>query len=277
MPADARALESLLAFWASAGVADAVADAPADWTAPPARSERGAAPAPPSSTPGPGRGPAPRAAPARPAAEASGLAIEAAKAAAAATGTLDDLAAAIAAFEGCPLSAQGASLSVFMRGAADAPILAVGEAPGAEEDRQGLPFVGRAGRLLDAMLGAAGLEGRVLITNTVYWRPPGNRDPLPAEQAICAPFLERTIEILRPRLILVLGASAARAMLDGARGIMAIRGQWFSWRSADGAFEAPLLPTLHPAFLLRSPAAKRFAWTDMLALAQRLESLETSG
>jgi DNA polymerase len=152
--------------------------------------------------------------------------------------------------------------------------MVIGEGPGQEEDAQGLPFVGRAGKLLDRMLGAAGLDGRVLITNTVFWRPPGNRTPSPAEQAICAPFLERIITLVQPKMLLLVGGASAKSLLKREEGILSLRGRWFEWRSADGALELPALPTLHPAFLLRQPGAKKRAWADLLTLTERLDRPE---
>ena len=194
---------------------------------------------------------------------------------AAEAGDLAALAAAIAAFDGCGLKREGARQAVFSRGAADAPVMVIGEAPGAEEDAQGAPFVGRAGKLLDRMLAAAGLAGRVFITNTVFWRPPGNRTPDPAEQLVCAPFLERADRA---------GAAASCCCWPAARpprrccsvpeGILALRGRWFDWTSSDGALALPALPTLHPAFLLRQPAAKKRAWADLMMLAERLGRAE---
>jgi len=184
------------------------------------------------------------------------------------------LGAAIAAFDGCALKFQGARQAVFYRGVPDAPAMVIGEGPGAEEDAQGAPFVGRAGKLLDKMLVAAGLNGRVFITNTVFWRPPGNRTPTPAEQAACAPFLERAITLVRPKILLLAGAASAKQLLQRPEGILALRGRWFEWRSQDGSLEIPALPTLHPAFLLRQPAAKKKAWEDLLTLTERLDRAE---
>jgi DNA polymerase len=149
--------------------------------------------------------------------------------------------------------------------------MVIGEGPGAEEDLQGAPFVGRAGKLLDKMLAAAGLADRVFITNTVFWRPPGNRTPTPAEQAACAPFLERAIALVRPKMLMLAGGASAKHVLGTTDGILSLRGRWFEWRSADGALELPALPTLHPAFLLRQPAAKKHAWEDLLKLVERLD------
>jgi uracil-DNA glycosylase len=270
MPAAAdadRAAESLLAFWADAGVDAMLLDEPVDRieagrVLPPQR------PAAPVATPVPaGRGGVGQA-------DISGAVAEA-QARAAAAADLDALVAAIAAFEGCPLRFEGAATkAVVYRGDPSAPLMVIGEGPGAEEDAQGQPFVGRAGKLLDRMLAAAGLEGRVLITNTVFWRPPGNRTPTPAEQAICAPFLERIITIVRPKMLLLVGGASAKSLLKREEGILSLRGRWLEWRSSDGAMELPALPTLHPAFLLRQPAAKKRAWSDLLTLTERLDRPE---
>ena len=129
----------------------------------------------------------------------------------------------------------------------------IGEGPGADEDRQGQPFVGRAGKLLDRMLTAAGLLDDVFITNTVFWRPPGNRTPTPAEQTACRPFVERAIALVKPKVLVLAGGASAKSMLDTNEGILSLHGRWRDWTSADGAITLPALPTLHPAFLLRQP------------------------
>ena len=139
---------------------------------------------------------------------------------------------------------------------------------------QGAPFVGRAGKLLDKMLAAAGLTDRVFITNTVFWRPPGNRTPSPQEQQICAPFVERAIALVAPKVLLLAGGASAKSMLQRPEGILTLRGRWLDWRSSDGEIELPAMPTLHPAFLLRQPAAKKKAWTDLLTLAERVDRPE---
>jgi DNA polymerase len=262
------AYESLLAFWAEAGVDAMLLDEPID------RVEAGkiAIPHPPARKPAAAPAPQVRAAPGQP--DVSG-AIAEAQARAAEAKDLDQLAAAIAAFDGCPIKFEGAARqSVFYRGRADAPVIIIGEGPGAEEDAQGLPFVGRAGQLLDRMLAAAGLTDRVLITNTVFWRPPGNRTPALHEQAICAPFLERTIALVKPKMLLMVGGASAKAMLKREEGILSMRGRWFEWKSADGSLELPAMPTLHPAFLLRQPAAKKRAWIDLLTFTERLDRPE---
>ncbi len=263
MTADPRAVESLLAFWAEAGVEASYAEAPVDRvTAGPGVAARRTAQAPPT---------------ARPEADLSGGRSETidqialARRLAAEAPDLAGLARAISEFDGCDLKTQGARQAVFARGRPDAPVMIVGEAPGAEEDLRGEPFVGRAGQLLDRMLTAAGLEGRVFITNTVFWRPPGNRTPTLAEQQACAPFLERAIELVGPRILLLVGGAAAKSMLGQAEGILTLRGRWFEWRSHDGRLELPAMPTLHPAFLLRQPAAKKKSWGDLLTLVERLD------
>jgi uracil-DNA glycosylase len=117
----------------------------------------------------------------------------------------------------------------------------------------------------------AGLTDRVFITNTVFWRPPGNRTPTPAEQMICAPFVERAIALVKPKMLLLVGGASAKAMLKTEEGILSLRGRWREWRSADGSLELPAMPSLHPAFLLRQPAAKKRAWADLLTLTERLD------
>jgi DNA polymerase len=262
MSVDPLAAKSLLAFWAEAGVEACYEPTPVDRTARAPVTRRlagGAAP-----TPDAARQPL------------SDHAIGGADAGrpAAECGDLAALVAAICAFDGCPLKSAGARQAVVWRGAADAPVVVVGEAPGAEEDIQGAPFVGRAGKLLDRMLAAAGLEGRVFIINTVFWRPPGNRDPTMAEQLTCAPFLERAIALVNPSLLLLVGGAAAKSTLKQAGGILSLRGRWFEWRSQDGALQLPAMPTLHPAFLLRQPAAKKLAWADLLTVTERLDRPE---
>lgn len=263
-PSDAAIAESLLAFWADAGVDAMLLDAPID------RIEAGKVmpPARPAPTVVPVTA-SPRAMAGQ--ADISGAVVQAHQLAAAAP-DLDALVAAIAAFEGCPLRFEGAaSKAVVYRGRPDAPLMVIGEGPGADEDARGEPFVGRAGKLLDRMLLAAGLTDRVLITNTVFWRPPGNRTPTPAEQAVCAPFLERIIQLVQPRMLLLAGGASAKSILKREEGILSLRGRWFEWRSADGSMELPAMPTLHPAFLLRQPGAKKRAWGDLLTLTERLD------
>ena len=264
---DRRAAEALLAFWADAGVDALYADEAIDRLAEGAeRLKARARPAPPPPPPTPIR-------PVRPGVPNIdiGSALAQAEAMAAAATSIEALAEAIAAFEGCSLRYEGARQPVFYRGVIDAPVMIIGEAPGADEDSVGQPFVGRAGKLLDKMLGAAGLTDRVFITNTVFWRPPGNRTPTPAEQAVCAPFVERAVALVKPRMLLLAGGASAKAVLKRDEGILAMRGRWFEWKSTDGALDLPAMPTLHPAFLLRQPAAKKKAWADLLTLTERLD------
>ncbi|MBS0412209.1 MAG: uracil-DNA glycosylase [Proteobacteria bacterium] len=273
MTFDIRAVESLMAFWADAGVEVAYADEPVDRTvqtaallktkaeAPTGRRTVQAAPAPAARKM---TFAAPVATPPPPAAED-------ARRLAAAAGDLDALAKAIADFDGCGLKFEGARQAVFSRGNPDAPVMIIGEGPGADEDAQGAPFVGRAGKLLDRMIAAAGLEDRVFITNTVFWRPPGNRTPSPDEQLACAPFLERAIALVKPKALLLAGGASAKSVLKQTTGILALRGRWFEWKSEDGSLEIPAMPTLHPAFLLRQPAAKKKAWEDFLTLTERVD------
>jgi DNA polymerase len=190
----------------------------------------------------------------------------------AAAADLDDLRARLEAFEGCALRKM-ATRTVFGDGPADARLMVIGEAPGADEDRSGVPFVGRAGKLLDKMLASAGWpRGAVFITNVVPWRPPGNRNPTPEEVTLCKPFVLRAIELIAPEALLLLGGSAAGAILDRHDGITRLRGRWQSLATAAG--EIPVMPTFHPAFLLRSPASKALAWRDLLALKARIGTAE---
>ncbi|MDX2259532.1 MAG: uracil-DNA glycosylase [Hyphomicrobiaceae bacterium] len=187
---------------------------------------------------------------------------------AAGANTLDELAARLAAFEGCPLKATAKSTCVF-RGAATARLMIIGEAPGRDEDIAGKPFVGRAGQLLDRMLAAIAMgEDDVHITNTVYWRPPGNRTPTPQETEACRPFVERQIALVGPEVVLALGGVAAKAIIGTGEGIMRARGKWQDVTLGGHAVRA--IASLHPAYLLRTPAAKRLAWRDLLAVRAAL-------
>ena len=273
---DARALESLLAFWTDAGVDTLYEDAPVNRLAERVRQIRPAPQGQPQVQSAPARsssvGPAPVAA--APAGPDISAAVADARRIAAACETLEALAAAIAAFDGCGLKFEGAKQAVFARGEPNAEVVIIGEGPGGEEDIQGMPFVGRAGKLLDKMIVAAGLQGRVFITNTVYWRPPGNRTPTPQEQLVCSPFLERTLALVQPKLLLLAGGASAKSVLQRQEGILSLRGRWFDWTSSDGSQTLPAMPTLHPAFLLRQPGAKKRAWTDLLMLRERLDRPE---
>jgi DNA polymerase len=192
-----------------------------------------------------------------------------ARAAATQAETLDALRAALERFEGCALRATASQL-VFADGKPGARVMFVGEAPGAEEDREGLPFVGRSGKLLDRMMAAIGLDrGSVYIANIVPWRPPGNRTPTPPEQAICLPFIRRQIELANPDVLVCLGGPAAQALLGITDGITKARGRWFEFDTGTRTIKA--LATFHPAYLLRSPAAKRLAYRDFLAIKKALK------
>ena len=183
---------------------------------------------------------------------------------------LEALRSALADFDGCALKRTATRL-VFADGVPGSRVMFVGEAPGADEDRLGRPFVGRAGQLLDRMLGAVGLDRQtVYVANVVPWRPPGNRTPTPQETQICLPFIKRQIDLADPEVLVCLGGSAVRTLLGVQTGITRARGSWFAYPRQDGR-EIRALAMLHPAFLLRQPAHKRFAWADMRALASALE------
>ncbi len=195
------------------------------------------------------------------------------RAAAAAADTLDALRAALSAFEGCALK-QTATNLVFADGNPDADVMILGEAPGAEEDRRGVPFVGASGQLMDRMLAAIGLDrDSVYISNILFWRPPGNRNPTTAEVAACMPFVQRHIELVRPKALVFVGGASAKAMLDRTEGIMRLRGKWYDYRGPGLDKPIPALATFHPAYLLRSPGQKRAAWHDLLLLKTRLEEM----
>ena len=171
-------------------------------------------------------------------------------------------------FEGCALKSTASRL-VFADGNPDAKIVIIGEAPGRDEDEIGKPFVGRAGQLLDKMLGTIGLDREsVYIANIVPWRPPGNRTPTPQEIAICLPFIQRQIELVAPMMLLTMGAPSTQNLLNQKDGILRLRGRWFDYKL--GSATIPALATLHPAYLLRQPGAKALAWRDLRALNTRL-------
>ena len=188
--------------------------------------------------------------------------------------SLAELQEALRGFEGCNLKFTARS-TVFADGNPDARLMIVGEAPGRDEDAQGLPFVGRSGQLLDKMLAAIGLDRtQVYITNVLPWRPPGNRTPTPMEIEICRPFLERHIALAAPEILLTAGNVPTKTLLKTTSGILSMRGKWKEL--SLGANTYPLLPTLHPSYLLRQPPAKRQAWHDLLALKKRLEEKSDS-
>jgi DNA polymerase len=235
-----------------------------------------AAPAPPrlshpvAAAPGPGRRERPVGAP--PLRSATAVA-QSAREIAAACASLAELETALAAFDGCGLKETALSLC-FADGNPQARVMLIGEAPGAEEDRQGKPFVGASGKLLDRMLATIGLDRRsVYITNVIYWRPPGNRSPTQAEIAACQPFLERQIALLEPDLIVFVGGIAARALLGVNEGVTKLRGRRFSYATPDGG-SIPAMVMFHPAYLLRQPAQKRLAWRDLLAIRSQLDAIQ---
>ena len=193
--------------------------------------------------------------------------------AAAAARTLEELREALAAFEGCPLRATATNL-VFADGNPGAPLMILGEAPGADEDASGKPFVGRAGQLLNRMLAAIGLDRNgVYISNVLPWRPPGNRTPTSLEVAACLPFTQRHIELVAPRWLVTVGAAATHTLTGTTDGILRLRGKWLE---VDiGALRIATLPMLHPAYLLRTPAQKRLAWVDLRKLRRVMDEAKS--
>jgi len=196
-----------------------------------------------------------------------------AREAAADAATLDELKAVLERFDGCSLKATATRLA-FADGNPAGRVMAVGEAPGAEEDRQGRPFCGRSGQLLDRMLAAIGLDRtQVYIANVVPWRPPGNRTPTPQEVAICRPFIARQIALADPDVLVCLGGPAAQSLLSSKEGIMRLRGRWQDFDT--GLRTIKVLPMLHPAYLLRQPAHKKLAWADLRQLRRALDAPAT--
>jgi DNA polymerase len=177
-------------------------------------------------------------------------------------------------FEGCALKKTAMNL-VFADGNPASSVMFVGEAPGEDEDRQGVPFVGVSGKLLDRMLAAIGLDRTsVYISNILFWRPPGNRSPTDAETAACLPFAERHIALVQPKILVPLGGVAAKNLLRTKDGITRIRGRWTEYTPHLGREDTPpirCLPMYHPAYLLRQPGAKRQAWKDLLLLKKGID------
>ncbi len=273
-PAIAREdLAALLRWYVEQGVDEAIGEDAIDrFAAPPqVQPVAGAAPA-------PQRAATPIRAPATPAPRApvpleSPQLVEDARALAERCTTLEELEAAVRAFEGCALK-RTAKNTVFADGMPGAPVMIVGEAPGGDEDRLGKPFVGVSGQLMDRMMESIGLTrgGGFYITNILFWRPPGNRTPTLAEQAMCLAFTRRHIELAKPRLLVLAGGVSVKAVLDTTEGITRLRGKWATYRLADGT-ELPTMPTFHPAYLLRTPASKRQSWQDLLAIDKKLKEL----
>jgi DNA polymerase len=187
---------------------------------------------------------------------------------------LADLRTAIAAYDGCALK-RTATNTVVGDGNESAALMVIGEAPGAEEDRQGLPFVGPAGQLLDRMLTAIGLDrSAVYITNILPWRPPGNRSPTAEEIALCQPFVERQIALVQPRVLVLVGGISAKALLEKREGITRLRGTWREFSPTGMSQAIPTMATFHPAYILRQPSAKREVWRDLLAIQKKLSELD---
>jgi DNA polymerase len=189
--------------------------------------------------------------------------------------SLEELRAHLASFDGCNLKFTAKNL-VFSDGNPDADLMLVGEAPGRDEDIEGRPFVGRSGQFLDRMLAAIGIDRTsAYIANVIPWRPPGNRTPTPQETEICRPFIERQIELVRPKLLVTLGGPSAKVLLKTTEGVLRLRGNWRKHVTAAGV-EIPTMPTLHPAYLLRTPAHKKLAWRDFLEVKAKLRMLQSA-
>jgi uracil-DNA glycosylase len=273
--ADEEDRARLLRWYVAMGADEAIGLEPHDRFAPP-RPRAVAAPRPaPAAAPAPPppetmTGPSAHVAPAS---AAPGSAAAGARTLAAAAGTLAELNAAVAAFEGCALK-RTATNTVFGDGVGDAALMVIGEAPGADEDRIGRPFVGRSGQLLDRMLAAIGMDRQrnAYITNVIYWRPPGNRKPTDEEAAACQPFVWRHIALIAPRVVMLAGGTATTALLARREGITRLRGRWFMLEVPGLARAVPAIATYHPSFLLRAPARKGEAWRDLLAVQSKLES-----
>jgi DNA polymerase len=273
MPPDAAAMTperpnvlELLTFYLEAGVDCALAEEPVNRLSDPelAPAAIEAAPPKPVRTVAAAM-PAARGEPA-PAPEA---AIQSAREAARTAPTLETLRALLENFDGCALRHTATRL-VFADGNPQARIMFVGEAPGREEDIEGLPFVGRSGKLLDRMIAAIGLDrGSAYIANVIPWRPPGNRTPTPQETQICLPFIQRQIELVNPDVLVTLGNPSTQTLLSTREGIMKTRGKWFDYDTGTRTIRA--LATFHPAYLLRSPSYKRMAWQDLRSIAKALE------
>ena len=271
---DRDAAIALLRWYVEMGADEAIAAEPANrFAPPPAPAVVATASSPSPSPPQPQASPAVAAAPPKALTESLAEAAQSARRLAATAESVAGLAALVAGFDGCGLK-RTATNTVFADGNPAAPVMIVGEGPGADEDRIGRPFVGRAGQLLDKMLAAIGLDRQgVLITNVVYWRPPGNRTPTTAEIASCLPFVLRHIALVRPKILVLAGGTATGALLPGGQGITRLRGRWFDLEIPGLAEPVPTLPMFHPSFLLRTPERKREAWRDLLALRARLDEL----
>ena len=271
MPEPTPTVQQLLAFYLEAGVDCALGDEPinrlADPDAAPPPREAVVREAPPKA---PFQS-APAVPPPRPdATMAPEAAIGSARELARTAPTLEELRALLENFDGCALRHTATRL-VFADGNPQARIMFVGEAPGRDEDIEGLPFVGRSGKLLDLMIAAIGLDRTsAYIANVIPWRPPGNRTPTPQETQICLPFTLRQIELANPDLLVCLGGPSSQTLLGVKDGIKRTRGRWFTFHT--GTREIRAIATFHPAYLLRSPLEKRFAWRDLLAIRKALDA-----
>jgi len=275
----APGLRELLAFYAEAGVDDALVEEAPDRFAEAKRAAQSVAAAPPASaeeTRVAQRQAAVASAPSRPPAMAvvpDETQIALARQRASQANTLEELRQQLADFDGCNLKTTAKSL-VFADGNPRADLMLVGEAPGRDEDLEGLPFVGRSGQLLDRILAAIGLDRQsAYIANVIPWRPPGNRTPTPQETEICRPFIERQIELVNPKVLVTLGGPAAKLLLKTSEGILRLRGKWGIHTTASQV-AIPTMPTLHPAYLLRNPAHKKLAWRDFLEVKAKLRLLD---
>jgi DNA polymerase len=274
-PEPAPTIKQLLAFYLEAGVDCALADEAVNRLSEPAAAAV-IAPAvgepalPQPVRPQPAVVPAPRGE----VAAAPEAAIASAREAARTAPSLEALRALLETFDGCALKHTATRL-VFADGNPQARIMFVGEAPGRDEDIEGLPFVGRSGKLLDRMIAAIGLDrGKAYIANVIPWRPPGNRTPTPQETQICLPFIQRQIELVNPEVLVTLGNPSTQTLLSTREGIMRTRGRWFEYDTGTRPIRA--LATFHPAYLLRSPSYKRMAWQDLRAIAKALEETKAS-
>src|SRR5690242_12432845 len=271
-------LAALLDWYVAMGIDEAIGASPHDSFAPPPPrpSLASSAALSPAARPTPAITLPPLAAPAiaRPIVSASNE-IAGARQLADSANTLAELEAAVSSFEGCALR-KTATHTVFADGTPHAPVMVIGEAPGADEDRMGKPFVGRSGQLLDRMLAAIGLDRQhnAYITNILFWRPPGNRKPTETEIALCLPFVWRHIALGKPRVVLLSGGTATSAMLGRAEGITKLRGKWFDLPVPGRDSPVPALTTYHPSFLLRTPARKSESWRDFLELQSKINTIE---
>jgi uracil-DNA glycosylase family 4 len=267
-PEPTPTIAQLLSFYLEAGVDCALGEEPVNRLADP---DLAPAPAPREAPPAPVARPMPAAqmlsglAEAPPAPDA---AIASAREAARTAPTLDALRELMEKFDGCALKSTASRL-VFADGNPKSRVMFVGEAPGRDEDIEGLPFVGRSGKLLDRMIAAIGLDrSKVYIANVIPWRPPGNRTPTPQETQICLPFIQRQIELVDPDVLVTLGNPSTQTLLATREGIMRSRGKWFDYDTGTRTIRA--LATFHPAYLLRSPSYKRMSWQDLRAIAKVL-------